>query len=75
MKHLNPIRKFRLNGIKINEKGIFKLTEGFLVENYASLQDCSKSVSKSLKRAKSDGYHGTIFAVRQSGAEEFVKRF
>lgn len=71
MKHLNPIVHFKLTAVK----DILKLSERFSVEKYASLQDCSKSVRKRLKKAKSDGYHGTIFAVRQSGVEEFVTRF
>lgn len=75
MKHLNPIVKIKLNGVRIDDKGISRLSEGFLVENYASLQDCSKSVRKRLKKAKSDGYHGTIHSVRQSGVEEFIDRY
>lgn len=75
MKHLNPIIKFKLTGVRMDEKGILRLSERFLVENHESLQDCTKSVRKRLKKAKSDGYHGTIHSIRQSGVEEFIDRY
>ena len=76
MKHLNPIKAYKLVLVKESaEKGILKLTERFSVEKYINLLECSKSVSKRLKKLRSNGYHGKVYIVKESGAEEFLKQF
>ena len=76
MKHLNPIKSYKLTLVKETaEKGILKRTEHFLTEKYISLAECSKSVVKRLKKLRSDGYHGKVYIIKESGAEEFLKQF
>lgn len=76
MKHLNPIISFEMELVKLDKnKGILKTSERFLVEKYASLQECSKSVRNRIKKAKTEHYHGVVHSVRHSGAKEFVTRF
>lgn len=77
MKHLNPIVAFEMDLVKVdnNNKRILKTCERFLVEKYASLQECSKSVRNRMKRAKSEHYHGVVHSIRHSGVKEFVTRF
>lgn len=77
MKHLNPIVCFEIDLVKVdnNNKRILKTSERFLIEKYASLQECSKSVRNRIKRAKTEHYHGVVHSIRHSGKKEFLIRF
>ena len=52
MKHLNPIKEFKILAVKDNKQSILSLSKRFLVEKYISLNKCAKSVREALKKAK-----------------------
>lgn len=69
MKHLNPIKLFRID---IFENNILKRSERLLVEDYINLGECAKSVRKRLKRLKSNGLKTITYYVRQSSSVELL---
>lgn len=75
MKHLNPIKEFKILAVKDNKQSILSLSKRFLVEKYVSLNKCAKSVREALKKAKTEHYHGKVILRRHSGDEEVVKEF
>lgn len=75
MKHLNPIKEFKILAVKDNKQNILSLSKRFLVEKYINLNKCAKSVREALKKAKTEHYHGKVILRRHSGDEEIVKEF
>lgn len=75
MKHLNPITEFKIEAVKDDKQSILSLSKRFVVEKYISLQECAKSVRDSLKKAKTEHYHGKVIAKRKSGKQEDITNF
>lgn len=75
MKHLNPIKEFKIVATRDNKERILSLSKRFLVEKYKNLQECIKSVRESLKKARTEHFHGKVILKKNSGDTEIVKEF